>query len=394
MKRLRLIRRAVSLAIVSVLGVALSTTAVLAVENAGIGGKPANPRPDNPRSQSIFVYELKPGERMEDAVEVVNNTDKEKTLLIYAVDSQVASDGAFACAQKADESVGVGTWIKLSKGTVTLAPQATEDVQFSISVPKTASSGEQNGCIAIQDSEQSAASQSNGVSLSFRSAIRVAVTIPGDITKQLDFSGPVLIRLDKETIRLSVGLKNNGNVSLDTGVDARMKNIFGGTVRMAGGTFPVLARSEAAFNFEVKKPFWGGWYRVAATATYGSELEQSLGEVGQTQAIASPDKWIFVTPEPLALAVELAGAAVIAGGALAIILYKRRYKKLHTKAALYKVKDNESLQSIAKKYDVSWKVIARLNKLRAPYHIEPGQVLKIPARTSRDTQNDKHAKSD
>lgn len=51
---------------------------VQAAETGGIGGKPANPRSDNPRTESIFVYELKPGETTKDAVEIYNNTDEQK----------------------------------------------------------------------------------------------------------------------------------------------------------------------------------------------------------------------------------------------------------------------------------------------------------------------------
>jgi LysM repeat protein len=384
-----IVKKALFLAMVMLTGFLLSGSAVIAVGSADIGGKPANPRDENPRSQSIFVYELEPGDKINDAVEVVNNSDEEKTILVYAVDSQVASDGAFACAQKVDSSVSVGTWVTLAKNKVTLAAQTTEDVPFTLTVPDTASAGEQNGCIVIQDSQQTPSPQGNGVTLSFRSAIRVAVTVPGEITKDLDFTGPVVIKVDRDIIHLSVGLKNNGNVSLDTEVSTNIKNIAGGTVSSAGGVFPVLAKSQAVFNFEVKKPFWGGWHSVGATATYGSDLAQSLGENGNKKTIKSLNKTIFIAPEPIALAIEiLVLATLITTGAL-LVSRKKRYKKLLSQATNYKVKHSESLQIIAKKHGVSWRTIAKINKLKAPYHIEPGQELKIP---NKNTRGSGHAK--
>jgi hypothetical protein len=206
----------------------------------------------------------------------------------------------------------------------------------------------------------------------------VAVTVPGDITKDLSFSGPLAVTADDQTIKLSVGLVNNGNVSLDTDIAARLARLFGGTVRSAGGTFPVLARGQATFNFEVKKPFWGGWYNVEATAAYASDPSQSIGEAGQKETISSPAKRIFIAPQPLALAVELGGFIAVVAVAGWLVLRYYYHRKLSANARTYIAKDGESLHAIANKQGVSWKLIAKLNHLKAPYHVEAGQKLKIP----------------
>jgi LysM repeat protein len=353
-------------------------------DSTGIGGTPANPREDNPRSKSIFVYEIEPGGKVEDAVKVINNTDKKKTLLVYAADSKVASGGGFACAQKVETAVSVGTWIKLAKNEVTLDPGTSEEVPFTLSVPSTASAGEQNGCIVIQDSEKSSPQEGSGIALSFRSAIRVAVTIPGDITKDLDFTGPVVVEKEGDTIRLTVGLKNNGSVSLDADTEVSIGGL-GYTAQSAGGSFPVLARSERVLNFEVDKPFWGGWYRVSATAAYNSDPTQFVGETGETKTIKSPGVWVFVGPEPLALGIELLVLAAIAG----IVARELLHRKLRAKAKVYKVSKGESLHAIAKKHGVSWRLIAKINGLRAPYHIEPGQELKVPGHKTGSSRDKK-----
>jgi hypothetical protein len=370
----------------------LSGAPVLATTNAGIGGKPANPREDNPRSQSIFVHELEPGEDVTDAVQVINNTDQEKTLLVYAVDSQVSSDGAFACAQLADTPVGVGTWIELEANEVTLGPQSHEEVAFTISVPDTASAGEQNGCIVIQDTEQSESPTTDGVRLSFRSAIRVAITVPGDITKELDFTGPVVFQSSDDIVRYTVGLRNSGNVSLDTSIDVRLTNLLGMATHTTNGTYPILANSEGVFNFESDKPFWGGWYKVDAIAKYDSDPAQSIGGSGEETTIQSPSQWIFISPEPLALVIQLATATLLLAVITTFILNRRKLKRLHARSKLHQVKPGDTLNSIAKKSRTSWKDLAKLNGLKAPYHIEPGQKLKVPS--SRATSShDKHKKS-
>lgn len=348
------------------------------IEDGGIGGKPANPRPDNPRSTSIFVYELQPGEVRHDEVQVINNTASEKTLLVYAVDSQIASGGAFSCAQKIDEPLSVGAWITLAKNEVTVAPNSFQNVSFTVNVPQSASAGESNGCIVVQDAQRSATSENGGITLSFRTAIRVAITIPGEISKNLAFTGLTIKPIENQKLRLSAGLKNNGNVSLDSDLRVVVQTLFGSPLKTAGGVFPVLARSEASFNFEVDEPFWGGWYVVSAAATYNADADKSIGQSGTTQTITSSQATIFVAPHPAAALVMLGVVVAIISTTTAIVLRKRHYTQLHRKATTYTVNHGDTLQTIAQKRNLSWQSIAAINKLKAPYHLEAGQQLKIP----------------
>lgn len=352
---------------------------VNAIEGGGIGGVPANPRDDNPRSKSIFVYKLDKGTSVDDALQVVNNTPSAKTLLVYAVDSQIASGGAFTCGQKADKPIAAGLWVKLSNDRVTVGPNSTKKVDFKVSVPKDAAPGEQNACIVIQDANSAPVDQGNGINLSFRSAIRVAITIPGEITKGLDFTGFSVEKLNDDRLRMSASLRNNGNVSLDSNVTAKLKTLFGGTVRSAGGDFPVLAGSEAKFNFEVDKVFWGGWYKAQASAEYNSDTSQAIGEGQNNQKIDSKEVIIFVPPQPAALAIEVA-VLVVAMSAVAYFLLRRRYyQQLSARSKNYTVKKGDTINSVAKSSGISWKRLAKLNGLKAPYTLKQGDKIKVPS---------------
>lgn len=379
MNTLAAIRKRGAVSICAMLLALVISVPAAAIEDGGIGSKPAKPRADNPRSSSIFVYEPKPGDVITDEVQVINNTSSPKTLLIYAVDSQVASGGAFACAQKVDQSVSVGSWIKVSESEVTLAPNSFKNVPFTIAVPATASAGESNGCIVVQDAQRSVSSENGGITLSFRTAIRVALTIPGDISKSLAFTGLAAKAQDKK-VKLSAGLKNNGNVSIDADLRIRLQTFLGTTVQNAGGTFPVLARSEGGFNFEVEQPFWGGWYKVVAEATYNSDKDASIGEGSGDTTIHGPAQVIFIAPQPVALAVEAVLTMAVLGGVLWLVLRRLHLKKLHSSAKLYTVKPGDTLHSIAKAAHVPWRRIATLNKLKPPYHLEPGRRIKLPHR--------------
>lgn len=361
--------------------IACSSTAQ-AIEQGGVGGRPAYPKADNARSQSIFVHRLHPGDNSKDGVEVINNSAEIKQVHVYAVDSQVSSGGAFACAQATEEPLSVGKWIAVSKKELTLRPGSKQVVDFEIAVPASTSPGEHNGCIVIQDTKQQASPDNNGIVLTMRSAIRVAITVPGDITKGLIFTGIAATHKSDNTMLLSAALKNNGNVSLDTLLDIKLVYPFGIDAVKAGGNFPVLNSTEGRFNFEASRPFWGGWLQLVATAHYNNNPAVSLGEGRATTAITD-SRWIYITPHPIALIIEL---GVLLFLATAVTLFMRR--KLADKRATrtgrtHTVSSGEDLHSIAGTYHMSWKQLARLNKLKPPYQLKPGQKLRV---TSHQTQ--------
>lgn len=345
-----------------------------AIEQGGVGGRPAHPKADNIRSESIFVHQLKPGEVAKDGVEVINNTAETKRILVYAVDSQVSSGGAFACAQAADAPVAVGQWIALPKKEVTLASGSKQIVDFTVATPKDASPGEHNGCIVVQDTKQRSSPDSNGIVLTMRSAIRIAVTVPGDIQKGLVFTGLGMASKGSDNVLLSAGLKNNGNVSLDTQLDVRLVYAVGLAAVKAGGNFPVLSSSEGRFNFEAERPFWGGWYRLSATAKYNDNPETSLGE-GKPTASIRQSQWLYIAPDPMAVAIEITLFVFVATAATLLARRNLHTKQIKKAAKKHIVSSGENLHTIAKKYHMPWKQLARLNKLRPPYQLDSGQSL-------------------
>ena len=158
-----------------------------AIEYGGFGGRPANPKPDNPRTQSIFIYELDKGQSTEDAIMVVNNTPSTKTLLVYPTDTSSDADGEFSCKQFLEEKTDVGSWISMETQEVTLAPNTNQVIPFKVTVPDNALPGENNGCIAVQEKKEGDASA--GLHISTRTAIRLIVTVPGRVPSKFPREG-------------------------------------------------------------------------------------------------------------------------------------------------------------------------------------------------------------
>ena len=279
---------------------------VYAIDYGGVGGDPAYPRADTPQSESIFIYTLEPGTTQEEGVSVINTSASKRTLAVYGADSTPTSGGGFACKQLSEPKTGVGAWITLEKSEVVLEPNTKEIVPFTISVPKNADVGENNGCILIQEVKPKTEG-TKGVSLTFRTAIRVAITIPGTIVKKLDIAG-FSAKKNKNGFTLTPKIKNSGNVSVDANTSVVTHSVLGANLFRQEGKkeakFLVFRGDTSEWNFELKQPFWGGWYRSDLAVEYDNGTE-AVRMTGSTQ--------FFSWPTPKALAIEIAVPLLLIG---------------------------------------------------------------------------------
>lgn len=345
--------------------------------SGGIGGRPAYPREDNPRSNSIFIHTLNGGESADDGVKVINNTEEKKQVKVYAADGLVASGGAFSCEQEVDTLDADGSWIALSKNSVELEPAGEEIVPFTITVPELADVGEHNGCIVIQE-EKPESQTEQGIGLSFRTAIRVAVLVPGDITKQLEITD-FKNSLTSDKLTLTPVVQNDGNVSVDADVMTELEYPFGIKLSQIGGRFPVLRGQVAEWNFDHDRPFWGGWVKTSLDVSYDDDPSTFLGDDGgHVTTISYPGEWLFILPHPLAALAYLSVLLLISAGVWWAFKRNRLRSAFRRTWRTYRVKPGEDIKSIAKAHKVSWKTLASANKLKAPYIVSGGQTIKVP----------------
>lgn len=243
---------------------------ILAIEYGGIGGRPAYPRLDNPRTESIFIHQINPSDVIDEGIKVINNSNQVKTLMIYATDDTPSTDGGFACEQLSETKDGVGSWIQLNKYEVTLKPNTNEIVGFTISIPKDVEIGEHNGCIIVQEKKD--ASKDAGMQLSLRTGIRVALTVPGEINRRLEVLDFNLTNKSGSIYMIQPIIKNIGNVSIDANIKIRVTNILTRKTIDYGGMYPILTNGPLSLNYEFPKPFWGGIYAARTTITYNDGM--------------------------------------------------------------------------------------------------------------------------
>lgn len=351
------------------LGLVLPQRSVLAISYGGIGGKPAYPKSDNPRSESIFVYTAEPGSTINEGVLVVNSTKEDKILTVYGADSTPSTDGGFACEQMSEEKNSVGKWLNLSKNEVSLKPITNEIVPFTISIPQDVEPGEHNGCILVQEVKPNKDNE-GGISLSFRTGIRVAITIPGNITRQLELLKFEVSKGKGDRYIIRPQIANKGNVSLATNVTVTVKNLTGKIIKTFGGNYPILREDTSIWNYEFAQPLFGGIYKTQLTAVYNNGTEDVKIETKELTFIAVPTQKGFII-------IGLAVAPLVAF--ITFLLIKGFfYKKSIQNWVDYTVKSTDNLQGLAELVGGSWKLIAKANKIKSPYVLKSGQKIKLP----------------
>ncbi|PID31172.1 hypothetical protein CSA80_04015 [Candidatus Saccharibacteria bacterium] len=355
-------------------------TPTLLAASGSIGIIPANPQSGNERSKGIFIHTLDGGDSVEDGVKIFNYTDEDRTVVLGAVDSIAASDGSFSCKQNTEERAAVGSWVKLSEDKVVVPAQSNKTVNFTVTVPKDAGPGEHGGCITAQDTRNFAPKSGRGVLLGFRNAIRLAITVPGELVKKLSYERVDIVRLENGNYTVSPVVKNEGNVSLDVTARVQLKSIFGGKSALKEANFPVIRDATTSWAFEFERPFWGGLYKAYTSVSYDADPNYGLGRVSADQKKKRQDTGYFIMmPDPLALLIEL--------GVLVVLLLmfvisrhrKRQQRKVYKKWQKYTVADTDTVMSIAAEYGIGWKQLARANRIKAPYILKEGAELRVPS---------------
>lgn len=354
-----------------------------AIAVGGVGGRPANPDPDNPRTQSIFIMTLDRGESREDEVLVVNNSGEPQTIRLYAVDGIVTNTGSYSCQQESDVQSGLGQWISLSEDEITLNDSTNQTVPFTVTMPKNADVGEHNGCIVFETrdaAEDTTTSEGGNVRVKTRQAIRVAVTVPGELKRDISLEQFAVTETDGNPL-YSVILKNVGNVSADVDVKVRVTSLFKNEIYTNGGGYPVLPDTQLSLNFSHDDtPMFGGLYAAEAVIEYGANIDELGAERGETVTKTSEQKLVLIMPSPLGglilLVIFLAAVAV----AVKYVRKELHHIKIVQKGDTHIVKKGDTIQSVAERYGMSWKHLAATNKIKAPYVLTEGQPLHVSAK--------------
>lgn len=176
-----MLKRIAALAIMTLSVLSFSSIA-LAANGEGFTIEAANPNTINPRK---FIFELRPGEKAEDYVEVSNLSDQEENFLLYGADPTFSAQGTPAYKTRQAGGNGEGQWVQFDQSKLTLQPKETKLVKFTVSVPQKAALGDYRAGIAMERAPH--ASSQPGISIATRIILHAEIKVtknPQGIPKQ------------------------------------------------------------------------------------------------------------------------------------------------------------------------------------------------------------------
>lgn len=354
-----------------------------AAQTGGLGGRVANPDPANPRSQSIFIYTLEHGDTKKDQLLVMNKTEEEQTITLGSVDGVVTNSGDYTCRQEAEPVEGSGGWVKLEKTQLTLPAGGEEKVNFTVTVPRNADVGEHNSCLTIFQTDQEADEDesASGVRIRMRQAIRMIITIPGDLKRELSIEKFAIERGDG-TQNYSLTAANKGNVSADIDMKVRITSMFNKEVAVVGGEYPVVPGESLMKEFSTElKPLFGGWFEATPSLRYDKRLGAfgTQNKSAEYETLTGETQTMFFWPTTLGWVIIATVLLLLLLTLIFLIRRRRHYRALRKSSQSYTVQKGDTLQELAEKSNTSWKDLAKLNKLSAPYTLTAGQEIQLPA---------------
>jgi Bacterial protein of unknown function (DUF916) len=197
---------------------------------------------DGPTGRAYFVYDVSPGQRIDDRVAITNLSGQSMTFTVYGADAFTAEDGGFGLRPATQRPTDVGSWAVFAERTYRIAAGKRAIIPFHVSVPANASPGDHTGGIVASVAQVRAAGDGQNVNVDRRVAARIYLRVAGEIRPSLQidamkigYANP-LNPFGTAPVVVSYRLRNTGNVRLKGTGQVQVRGPFGW---LLAGTDPV-----------------------------------------------------------------------------------------------------------------------------------------------------------
>lgn len=351
-----------------------------------------NPDPYS-NNQSWFRYYEGPGSTINDAVELSNVGNETKTVKLYATDATSNQAGSFTPKMLEDKQNGIGSWTKLEQDIVTLAPNQSLEVRFTINIPKDISPGQYFGSIINEEDKDlspcptiqnvSGSCQGN-IQIKTRTGNRVYLTVPGEINQDIKMDSFTWKSAGKKGLHFLFSFTNKGNVAFQPKAVISIYDQWGNKVatleNTLGKSLPGTTITPMIdWNYQNK---FGNFY-AKAQIYYLQDDQGQFDNLHGTVLTESSELSFLIFPWVAFLVLVI--ILLLAGFGFIFRYYY--YQRIIDNSREYQVKENDDLVSIAKQFHTNWRLIACINKIKAPYNLTPKQKIKVP-----QIQKSKHEK--
>jgi WxL interacting protein linking bacterial and host surfaces len=263
-----------------------AVVAGLAVVPAALAGeasfalRPVTFDPNVPATQSYYIFDSKPGATIRTELRVTNVGTVSGTALLYAVDATTGRTSGAVYRSGSAKRRDVGRWVVLSASRITLGPQESRVVPFSVLVPQGSGAGEHVGGIvaqnlALQTGTAKQVAKGRGslqIRLRHLTIVAVEVKLPGRRIERVVVQG-VKAGAEAGYPAVEVGLRNGGNVIVKPRLRLRIIDRHGKTLldqrRVLDSLVPQTAIGYPLILSRALRP---GDYRADLRLDYGQGI--------------------------------------------------------------------------------------------------------------------------
>lgn len=349
-------------------------------------------------NNGIYSFTLNPGESKTDKITIENLDDKPLTIRVYPADSTKSSQGSFALTDISDVQRTVGMWVQFGNSVVEIPPNEKVTVPFTITIPNSITPGTYGGGIATETVSSKGVSATGAPVLATKARLvnKLFVKVPGEKKHLPVWEDFVYNKLGDNNHSFALRFKNAGN----TYVMGESKVEIFGFPNAQPSDFEITddmpqelkdQKVRAKYDHTVKfnnvdiirdtenqitgywklKPLFGSYTAKATVVFY--EYDVATGKKINPQTYTKEVTFMVLDFNIILLILLLIGLVGSTIGAHR--LYRHGQRK---NSESYTVKSGDTLINIAKAKNVSWKTLANINKLKAPYEITPDQKILIP----------------
>ncbi len=328
-------------------------------------------------NQSWFNFEEPAGGLVSDTIILRNNSNQVEHIKLYGTDAYNNDAGSFVLKDFDDQQNGIGAWTKLSQNEVTLQAEEEKEIDFLIRIPENIAPGQYFGGILKEDNQL----EGNGnIKVRTRTGNRIYLTIPGETNASINLLSVNHQYLANNKLNFQFRIENSGNVAFIPQAKITITDYFGNEIetieKELGKSLPKSSIAPIVnWNYQNHRGNFKAKIRVTfEEIDYGSNNSRhgsALYSDAEITFFIFPWTWIY-----------LILTLVIAIGSY-YIYRTLRFRTFTKDLKSYKVQSNETLEEIAEKQKVPWKILARINKIKPPYSIRENQTLKIPKNESQ-----------
>ena len=248
---------------------------------------------------AIIEDRVDPGSSRSFSVSVTNLGSEERTFYFSSQDIKGVDERGVPIFAESGEPTPyeLSTWISVQQDSYTIAPGASQDVSFTVNVPKDASPGAHFGGVFLD--VRPPRLRTSGAAIGYRVGTIVSLRISGEVIEEArvrSFSTDKLIYNIPE-VTFTTNVENLGNVLVRPHGQIKIVNMTGrevGTVRVNESSAAVFPEAERSYEVMWEREgFAFGRYQALVSLVYGEDGRRTI--TGTTSFWILPLKPILYT---------------------------------------------------------------------------------------------------